>query len=51
MSLKDELSDLLNQGLADLKKINDQAALNDLRVSLLGKKKGQSPRCFVEWGL
>lgn len=38
MSLKDELSDLLNQGLADLKKINDQAALNDLRVSLLGKK-------------
>ncbi|KRM57145.1 phenylalanine--tRNA ligase subunit alpha [Secundilactobacillus malefermentans] len=38
MSLKDRLSELLNQGLEDLKSTSEQDELNELRVHLLGKK-------------
>ena len=38
MNLKEKLAELKEQGLAEIKEAKDLKKINDIRVSLLGKK-------------
>lgn len=38
MSLRDQLTEIKEKGLADIQQTNDLKALNEIRVHLLGKK-------------